>query len=147
MVWRPTQREIYLYISKYVYFFYFLSTSVTLSRWVFTSYFVVLNIFCMSLQGHAKNVQNHKITGEDSSAQSNWSWKKIKEINILTDIQINLSLCRTSDHYFSSSLQRTNVYLHLCKIFWGVSKSWLQKRCGCKKNHWNTVTDCMQCMY
>ena len=30
--------------------------------------------------------------------------RKIKEINILTDIQINLSLCRTSDHYFSSSL-------------------------------------------
>ena len=31
--------------------------------------------------------------------------KKKKEINLLLDMQINLSLCRTSDYYFSLCLQ------------------------------------------
>ena len=46
--------------------------------------------------------------------------RKIKEINLLIDMQINLSLCRISYHYFSLSLQqlpwdsiRTKMY-HLC---------------------------------
>ena len=29
--------------------------------------------------------------------------REIREINPLIDMQINLSLCRTSDHYFSVS--------------------------------------------
>ena len=32
--------------------------------------------------------------------------RKIREINLLIDMKINLSSCRTSDHYFSLSLQR-----------------------------------------
>ena len=31
---------------------------------------------------------------------------KIREINLLIDLQINLSSCKTTDHYFSLSLQR-----------------------------------------
>ena len=32
--------------------------------------------------------------------------RKIREINLLIVMQINLSLCRTLDHYFSLSLQQ-----------------------------------------
>ena len=32
--------------------------------------------------------------------------RKIRELNLLIDTPINLLLCRTSDHYFSLSLQR-----------------------------------------
>ena len=31
---------------------------------------------------------------------------KIREINVIIDMQVNLSLCRTSDHYFLLSLQQ-----------------------------------------
>ena len=36
--------------------------------------------------------------------------KKKKEINQLLDMQINQSLCRTSDYYFSLSLQLLSWY-------------------------------------
>ena len=32
--------------------------------------------------------------------------KKKREINLLIDLHINLSSCRTSDHYLSLSLER-----------------------------------------
>ena len=32
--------------------------------------------------------------------------RKIREINLLVDMQINISSCRSSDHYFLLSLQR-----------------------------------------
>ena len=54
--------------------------------------------------------------------------RKIKEINILTDIQINLSLCRTSDHYFSSSLPTlVQNFLEGWQIM-AAEKMWLQKK-------------------
>ena len=54
--------------------------------------------------------------------------RKIKEINILTDIQINLSLCRTSDHYFSSSLPTlVQNFLEGWQIT-AAEKMWLQKK-------------------
>ena len=31
--------------------------------------------------------------------------RKIRETNVLIDLQMNLSSCKTSDHYFSLSLQ------------------------------------------
>ena len=50
--------------------------------------------------------------------------RKIREINQLIDMQITLSLCRTSDHYFLLSLQQLSwdlleecIILSLHKIF------------------------------
>ena len=63
------------------------------------------------------------------------------EINVLIDMQKNLSSCRTSDHYFSLSIQRLSwdslgtkniSSLHVLN-FWKVNKSWRQKICG--RNH------------
>ena len=53
-------------------------------------------------------------------------------------MQINLSSCRSSDHYISLSLQRLswdslgtkNVSSMHAQSFWKVNKSWHQKRCG-----------------
>ena len=67
-------------------------------------------------------------------------------------MQINISLCRTSDHYFSLSLQRLswdslgakNASSTDVQNFWKISKSWqLARWVGCRKNHWNTMTVCM----
>ena len=43
--------------------------------------------------------------------------RKIKEINLFIDLQINLFLCRTSDHYFSLYLQRLSWGSLETKIF------------------------------
>ena len=102
------------------------------------------------------------------------SEEKIREINLLIDMQVNLFACRTSDHYFLLSLQwlswdssgTKNVSSTLAQNFWKVNKSWWHKRCGryhilyillkyyklacwveCRKNPWNTMTACMICLY
>ena len=59
--------------------------------------------------------------------------REIREINPLIDMQINLSLCKTSDHYFSLSLQQLlwdssgtkNVSTKHVQNFCKVNKSWL----------------------
>ena len=64
--------------------------------------------------------------------------RKIREINLLIYMQINLSSCRTSDHDISLSLQRLswdslgtkNVSSTHARNFWMVNKSWRPKRCG-----------------
>ena len=51
--------------------------------------------------GHAKNFQNLEITGKDSNMFKATEFeRKIREINLLIDTQINLFLYRTSEHYF-----------------------------------------------
>ena len=35
--------------------------------------------------------------------------RKIKEINLLIDMQINLAVCKTSDHCFAPSLQKLSL--------------------------------------
>ena len=63
---------------------------------------------------------------------------KIREINPHINMQINPSSCRTSDHYFSLSLQSLsrdslgtkNVLSTHAQNFLKVNKSWRQKRCG-----------------
>ena len=72
--------------------------------------------------------------------------RKIKEINLLIDMQINLSLCRISYHYFSLSLQqlpwdsiRTKMD-HLC----------MRKIFGKQTNHGSRkdaaeITPCISC--
>ena len=35
--------------------------------------------------------------------------RKIKEINLLIDMQINLVVCKTSDHCFAPSLQKLSL--------------------------------------
>ena len=61
--------------------------------------------------------------------------RKIREINLFIDMQITLSLCKNSDHYFSRSLQQLswdsletkNVSSrHVQK----VNKACQQERCG-----------------
>ena len=60
------------------------------------------------------------------------SEEKIREINLLIDMQVNLSACRTSDHYFLLSLQwlswdssgTKNVSSTLAQNFWKANKSW-----------------------
>ena len=62
--------------------------------------------------------------------------RKIKEINLLIDLQINPSSCRASDHYFSLPFQyfswdtseTKNVSSTLAQNISKVSKSWRQKR-------------------
>ena len=57
--------------------------------------------------------------------------RKIREINLLMDMQINLSLCRARDHYFLLSLQplpwdslgTKNVSSSHAQTFWKVNKS------------------------
>ena len=64
--------------------------------------------------------------------------RKIREINLLIDMQINLYLCITIDRCFSLCLQRLSWDLLRTKNvlsmhesrFWKVNKSWWQKRCG-----------------
>ena len=64
--------------------------------------------------------------------------RKIREINLLINMQINLYLCITSDCYFSLCLQRLswdllrtkNVLSTYESSFWKANKSWWQKRCG-----------------
>ena len=64
--------------------------------------------------------------------------RKIREINLLIDMLINLSSCRTSDHYFSLSFQQLswdslgtkNVSSTLAQNLWKVNKSWRQERSG-----------------
>ena len=90
------------------------------------------------------------------------------------DIQIIITSCRNSDHYFSLSLQQLsldslgtkNVSSTYAQNFWKVNKLWRQKRCGgnhmvnillkwykltrwvgCRKNHWATITACMKLPY
>ena len=51
--------------------------------------------------------------------------RKIREINLLTDMYRNLSSSRTSDHFFLLSLQQLSwdllgtksIHLHMYKIF------------------------------
>ena len=50
-------------------------------------------------QKKVKHIENHKITGKDSYIESNWSWMNMREINLLIDLQRNLSSCRNSDYY------------------------------------------------
>ena len=58
--------------------------------------------------------------------------RKLREINLLIGKQINLSLCRTSDHHFSLSLKQLswdslgtkNVSSMLAQNFWKVNQSW-----------------------
>ena len=66
--------------------------------------------------------------------------KTIREINLLIDMQMNLSSCRTSAYYFLSvqrllldSLGTKNVSSTHPQNFWKVNKSWREKRCG--RNH------------
>ena len=67
--------------------------------------------------------------------------RKIREISLLIDMQINLCSCRNSDHYFLQSLQQfswdllgtKNVSPKHSQNFWKVNKSWWQKRCD--RNH------------
>ena len=55
--------------------------------------------------------------------------RKIREINVLMNMQINISFCRTSEHYFSLYLKRLSWYLLKTKNvssthaqnFWKVS--------------------------
>ena len=64
--------------------------------------------------------------------------RKIREINLLINMQIKLSSCKTSYRYFSVSLQRLswdslgtkNLSSMHGQNFWKVNKSWRQKRCG-----------------
>ena len=64
--------------------------------------------------------------------------RKIREINLLINMQINLSSCRTSNHDISLSLQRLsrnslgtkNLSSAHARNFWMVNKSWQPKRCG-----------------
>ena len=81
-------------------------------------------------QGHVKNFQNHEITGKDSYRfKATEVERKIREINLLIDLQTNLSSCRNSDHYFSLSLQRLswdslgtkNVLSTYAQNFWKVN--------------------------
>ena len=62
--------------------------------------------------------------------------RKLREINVRIDMQINLSSCRTQDrYYFSPSFKRLswdllrtkNVSSTLAQNFWKVNKSWLAK--------------------
>ena len=61
--------------------------------------------------------------------------RKIREINILINMEINLSSCRTSDHYLSLSVQllpwdslgTKNVSSH-AQNFLKENKLWQQKR-------------------
>ena len=67
--------------------------------------------------------------------------RKMREINLLIDMKINLFLCRTSDYHFLLSLQwfswdslaTGNVSSRHAQNFWMVNKSWWQKKCG--RNH------------
>ena len=67
--------------------------------------------------------------------------RKIREINLFIKMQINLSSCKTSDHYLLLSLQRLslgllgtkNVLSTHAQNFQKVNKSWLQKRYS--RNH------------
>ena len=45
------------------------------------------------------------MTGKDSIFSTEVE-RNIREINLLIDMQINLSSCRTSDHYFLMSLRQ-----------------------------------------
>ena len=65
--------------------------------------------------------------------------RKIGEVNLIIDMQRNLSLCDTSsDHCFSLSLHRLswdsletkNVSSTHAQNSWKVNKPWRQKRCG-----------------
>ena len=74
--------------------------------------------------------QNNEVTGQGSKQLK---LKKIREINQIINLQINLSWCRTSDHYFLLSLQQLLWGLLSSthrKMFWKLNKSWCQKRCG-----------------
>ena len=62
--------------------------------------------------------------------------RKIREINILINMEINLSSCRTSDHYLSLSVQSlpwdslgTKNVSSLAQNFLKENKLWQQKRC------------------
>ena len=84
--------------------------------------------------------------------------KKIREINLFMDMQINLSLCRTSENYFSlylkrlswDSLRTKNVSSTHAQNFWNVSKSWQSLKVyfeGAKKEACNHTenTQCYRC--
>ena len=102
--------------------------------------------------------------------------RKIREINLLIDLQVNLSQCRNSDHYFSVSpvivirthqelkciiyiyeeflegkkimaaekMQQESHLVYLPEIP-GLEQSSMLGRLH--KNHWNTMTACMQHPY
>ena len=74
--------------------------------------------------GKRVDAQNRKRPNRDinfSKSRNNWGRlnmfkaakveRKIREINLLINMQINLSSCRTSDHYLSLSLQRLSCGL------------------------------------
>ena len=62
--------------------------------------------------------------------------RKIRDITLLIDMQINLSSCRTSEHYFSLSIQQLswdwlgtkNVSSMLAQNICKINKSWQQMR-------------------
>ena len=62
--------------------------------------------------------------------------RETRETTLFIDMQINLSSCRTSDHYLSQSLQKfhvdslgtKNVSSMLVQTFWKVNNSWQQIR-------------------
>ena len=67
--------------------------------------------------------------------------RKIREINVLMNMQINISFCRTSEYYFSLYLKRLSWYLLKTKNvssthaqnFWNVSNYDNLWRCTLKE--------------
>ena len=88
--------------------------------------------------------------------------RKISKINIHMDLQINLSLRRTSDHYLSvspvivmRSCSELKMYIYMCAKFLEGKQIMKAEKISCRKNHWiscrknhwNTMTACMQHPY
>ena len=95
--------------------------------------------------------------------------RKTRKINLLIDLQINISSCRTSYLYFSllssdfhaDSIGTKNVIIYTCaklkgkqiiaaeKMYHVYSPEIIQSTSLARlwKNHWNTMTACLQRPY
>ena len=81
------------------------------------------------------------------SKLQNKNIKKIREINLLIKLQINLSVCRTSDYQLLLSFKQLSWQQKRCggnhRVY--ILLKWYKLACsvGCRKNHWNTMNACM----